>query len=112
MHPILSFEKLKKVTDQKWSAITKTSNEQDRYWRIVEYLKFLEEQYEKGSLGYMIYPYFVTSLLSIDGEKYENLEPIINLADELEIPNLNGTETSPRTRLEITEKLSNMIKKL
>lgn len=112
MHPILSFEKLKKVIDQKWSAIKDASNEQDRYWRIVEYLKFLEEQYEKGSLGYMFYPYLVTSLLSINGEKYAELEPIINLASELEIPNLNKTPTNPRTRIEITEKLSSMIKSL
>ncbi len=112
MHPILDFEKLNKAIDQKWSAIKNTSNEQDRYWRIVEYLKFLMEQYEKGSLGYMLYPYFVTSLLSIDGDKHTDLGPIINLATELEIPNLEGNPTNPRTRLDITEKLSNMIKSL
>jgi len=110
MNEILDLKKLEKVLSNRWKAILSSAPER-QYKTIVEYLSFLEEQYEKGAIGYILYPYYITSLLAIDGEKHIELEEIIDLAAELEIPNIQG-ETNPRSRLDETENLSEMIRKL
>ena len=71
----------------------------------------MEEQYRKGSIGYMIFPYYITSLLKLDAEKWEEFEKIIDLASELELPNKEG-ETNPVIRSVITEKLAEKVRNL
>lgn len=108
MKIILDFTVLQKYLDEKWSTIEASSTDKKKV-AIAEYMDFFREQYEKGSLGYMIFPYYITSLLAVNAEKYEELEDIIDLACTLELPNQYG-ETNPRIRLDETERLSKMIK--
>lgn len=112
MKEILDFQKLHDELDMKWAAIKSANDKAKKYTAVIEYLKFLRTQYETGIIGYITFPYYVTSLFSIDVEEdYPELEPLMSHAADIEIPNLKG-ETNPRNRIEVTEKLSEMIKEL
>ncbi|OGC51763.1 hypothetical protein A2982_00575 [candidate division WWE3 bacterium RIFCSPLOWO2_01_FULL_39_13] len=108
MKEILNLKKLDEVLSEKWNAILDPEPEKQRN-AIIDYLTFLRDQYEAGTIGYMMYPYYVTSLLAIDNmETRTELENILDLAPKLEIPNPDS-QTNPRSRLEETDRLSQLI---
>lgn len=111
MREILDLIKLDQKIHSLWIKIMNSKSQEGKLKSIKEYIFFLTEQYQKGSLGYMAFPYYITSLLALDANEFKELEKIIDLAAELEIPNSTG-ETTPANRLDETQKLVKIIENL